>query len=53
MKDAIYREKELKGWLRAKKLALIAENNPTWEDLSEPWYPHLIPTTPLTPHQTK
>ncbi|WP_058189204.1 GIY-YIG nuclease family protein [Terracidiphilus gabretensis] len=40
--DAIYREKELKGWLRAKKLALIAENNPTWEDLSEPWYPHLI-----------
>jgi putative endonuclease len=41
MGDAIYREKELKGWLRAKKLALIAENNPTWEDLSEPWCPHL------------
>jgi putative endonuclease len=34
---AIAREKELKGWLRAKKIALIQQNNPTWVDLSEEW----------------
>jgi putative endonuclease len=32
---AIYREKQIKGWLRSKKLALIASVNPTWNDLSE------------------
>ncbi|HEY2860152.1 MAG TPA: GIY-YIG nuclease family protein [Terracidiphilus sp.] len=32
--NAIRREKELKGWLRSKKVALIEESNPTWEDLS-------------------
>jgi putative endonuclease len=31
---AIAREKQLKGWLRAKKVALIESVNPTWEDLS-------------------
>ncbi len=31
--DAIAREKELKGWLRAKKIALIESTNPTWRDL--------------------
>ena len=34
---AIGREKELKGWSRAKKIALIESTNPRWEDLSEPW----------------
>ena len=38
---AIDREKELKGWLRTKKIALIESANPTWEDLSADWYPHL------------
>jgi putative endonuclease len=38
---AIQREKELKGWARAKKIALIQAANPTWEDLSESWYPQL------------
>jgi putative endonuclease len=32
-KAAIAREKELKGWTRAKKKALIAEQNPQWEFL--------------------
>jgi putative endonuclease len=42
---AIDREKQLKRWSRAKKLALIATMNPTWLDLSEGWYhPDLIPT---------
>jgi ABC-2 type transport system permease protein len=32
--DAISREKELKGWSRAKKNALIQTKNPKWSDLS-------------------
>ncbi len=32
--DAISREKQLKGWTRARKIALIEETNPEWEDLS-------------------
>ena len=31
--NAITREKELKGWLREKKIALIEAENPTWKDL--------------------
>ena len=32
--DAIKREKEIKGWLRRKKLDLVTANNPNWKDLS-------------------
>jgi putative endonuclease len=35
---AIAREKQLKGWVRAKKIALIEKTNPTWVDLSEQWF---------------
>ena len=38
---AIQREKELKGWLRSRKVALIQSTNSTWEDLAADWYPHL------------
>jgi putative endonuclease len=31
---AIAREKEIKGWLRRKKIALIEAENPKWSDLS-------------------
>ncbi len=34
--SAIRREKQLKGWRREKKLALIAKVNPRWYDLFEP-----------------
>jgi putative endonuclease len=34
---AIAREKQLKGWSRAKKIALIEKMNPHWEDLSLSW----------------
>lgn len=34
---AIAREKEIKGWLRVKKVALIVASNPTWRDLSLEW----------------
>ena len=30
---AIQREKELKGWTRKKKIALLETSNPHWEDL--------------------
>ena len=30
---AIRREKQIKGWSRAKKIALIARSNPDWDDL--------------------
>jgi len=32
--DAIAREKEIKGWRREKKLALIASKNPGWSFLN-------------------
>ena len=35
---AIAREKELKGWRRSKKTALIESANPGWIDLSRDWY---------------
>jgi putative endonuclease len=35
---AIAREKELKGWRRAKKIALIESMNPGWRDLSREWF---------------
>ena len=35
--DAIAREKQLKGWRRSKKIALIESHNPRWEDLAEKW----------------
>ena len=31
--NAIAREKELKHWTRAQKIALIESKNPTWEEL--------------------
>jgi len=35
---AIAREKEIKGWRRSKKLALIRSFNPEFTDLSQDWY---------------
>jgi putative endonuclease len=36
-RDAIRREKQLKSWTRRRKLALIEETNPEWEDLAAAW----------------
>jgi putative endonuclease len=36
--EAIAREKHIKGWTRAKKLALITDFNPEWKDLSLDWH---------------
>ena len=35
---AIAREKQIKGWLRRKKIALIESVNPQWKDLSKGWF---------------
>ena len=34
IESAIAREKQLKGWSRAKKIALIEKTNPRWVDLT-------------------
>jgi putative endonuclease len=36
--NAIEREKEIKGWLRVKKIALVVSVDPGWRDLSLEWY---------------
>ena len=38
VRTAIDREKQLKGWRREKKIALIEKMNPVWIDLSKDWY---------------
>ncbi len=34
---AIAREKQLKGWTRKRKIALVEPMNPTWKELSAEW----------------
>jgi putative endonuclease len=36
--SAIAREKQIKGWLRGKKINLIESSNPEWLDLAVDWY---------------
>ena len=35
--NAIAREKQIKAWTRAKRIALIKSVNPAWQDLAEGW----------------
>ena len=35
---AIAREKELKGWVRRRKVELVERDNPSWEDLAQDWF---------------
>lgn len=44
VRNAIDREKQLKGWRRAKKIALIERANPQWKDLSKDWYDERDPS---------
>ncbi len=37
-RDAISREKEIKGWRRSKKNTLVERLNPKWDDLSTMLY---------------
>ena len=43
VRDAIAREKEIKGWRREKKVWLIQFHNPVWADLSKQQIPHRRP----------
>jgi putative endonuclease len=36
-RSAIAREKQLKGWRRSKKIALIESRNARWQDVAEKW----------------
>ena len=45
--DAIRREKQLKGWRREKKIALIEKKNPQWKDLSREWEDMRLRTKPV------
>ncbi len=38
IRDAIAREKQINGWTRARKLALVAESKPDFRDLGEEWF---------------
>ena len=38
VRDAIAREKQLKGWRRSKKNDLIESVNPAWADLAGDWF---------------
>jgi putative endonuclease len=38
VQSALRREKQIKGWLKKKKIALIESVNPKWVDLSAEWY---------------
>ena len=35
---AIAFEKKIKGWKRYKKVELIEEKNPSWDDLAKDWF---------------
>ena|ERR1700686_3172676 len=45
VRAAILREKEIKGWTRKKKIALIEAMNPKWQDLAEGWGEEMLPPT--------
>lgn len=49
IEQAIAREKQIKGWTRAKKNALIFPTNPRWDDLAATWYDDLCNREEDTP----
>jgi len=38
IRSAIAREKEIKGWVRARKVALIESTNRDWKNLAADWF---------------
>jgi putative endonuclease len=43
---AIGREKQIKGYARVKKIAMINCENPQWQDLAEQWFASASPADP-------
>lgn len=50
IRDAIAREKQVKGWDRKKRIALIERTNPTWGDLAETWVTKRKANADTSPH---
>jgi putative endonuclease len=50
IRDAIAREKEIKGWRREKKIWLIERDNPPWQDFAGNFAP--LKSRSLTPVPT-
>ena len=46
VKNAIGREKQIKGWRRGKKIRLIESMNPAYRDLAAHWHEAQGPSTP-------
>jgi putative endonuclease len=46
---AIRREKQIKGWARVKKVAMIESMNPEWNDLAERWFVDVSSDDPSHP----
>jgi putative endonuclease len=46
---AIRREKQIKGWARVKKVAMIDSMNPEWNDLAEKWFVDVSSDDPSPP----
>ena len=44
-RDAIAREKKIKGWLCEKKNAFVETKNPKWADLSPMLFQHFKPSS--------
>jgi len=44
IREALDREKQLKGWRREKKIALIKSVNPQWLDLSRSCFEAMLPS---------
>ena len=38
VREAIAREKQIKGWRRDRKIELVESVNPEWDDLAETWF---------------
>ncbi len=38
VRTAMTREKQIKAWRRAKRVALIEAGNPAWDDLAAGWF---------------
>ena len=47
VQKAINRERQLKGWRRSKKIALIEFSNPQWLDLAQEWFPWMTHPFPI------
>ena len=48
VQSATMREKQIKGWLRRRKIALIGAMNPNWQDLSNEWVGERYSESPLS-----